>query len=84
VQVERLVPTETIAEHEPGSTLPAFLVSAVVVAPGGCRPTASPGAYDRDEAELRAYLQAASTDDGLAELLGRIRSRGELTAGATP
>jgi glutaconate CoA-transferase subunit A len=84
VQVERLVPTETIAEHEPGSTLPAFLVSAVVVAPGGCRPTASPGAYDRDEAELRAYLQAASTDDGLAGLLGRIRSRGELTAGVTP
>jgi len=83
VQVERLVPTETIAAHEPGSTLPAFLVSAVVVAPGGCRPTASPGAYDRDEAELRSYLQAASTDDGLAELLERIRSRDDLPIGAT-
>jgi glutaconate CoA-transferase, subunit A len=83
VQVERLVPTATIAAHEPGSTLPAFLVSALVVAPGGCRPTASPGAYDRDETELRAYLQAASTDEGLAELLGRIRSRDGVPIGAT-
>jgi glutaconate CoA-transferase subunit A len=83
VQVERLVPTEAIAAHEPGSTLPAFLVSALVVAPGGCRPTAAPGAYDRDEAELRAYLRAASTDEGLAELLGRIRSRDGVTIGAT-
>lgn len=77
VQVERLVPTETIAARAPGETLPAFLVSAVVVVPGGCRPTASPGFYDREEPELRAYLKAAATDEGLAELLERIREHGE-------
>jgi glutaconate CoA-transferase subunit A len=82
VQVERLVPSAAIAAHEPGSTLPAFLVSAVVVAPGGCRPTASPGAYDRDEAKLRAYLEAAADEDALAELIGRIRSRAEVAIGA--
>jgi hypothetical protein len=53
-----------------------------VVAPGGCRPTASPGAYERDEAELRAYLQAASTEEGVAALLDRVRSREGLSVGA--
>jgi len=59
VQVERLVSSEAMAAREPGTTLPAFLVSAVVVAPGGCAPTASPGFYPRDEAALREYLEAA-------------------------
>jgi len=70
VQVERLVSQEEIAAHAPGTTLPAFLVSAVVVAPGGCRPTSFPGEYDRDEDELRAYLAAARTPEGFAEYLG--------------
>ena len=65
VQVERVVSSAEIAAHAPGTTLPAFLVSAVVVAPGGCRPTAFPGEYDRDETELRAYLDAARTPEGL-------------------
>ena len=81
VQVEQVVATDRIAAHEPGTTLPAFLVSAVVVAPGGCRPTASPGWYERDEDELRAYVQAAATDEGLAELLAQIRGRREVTTG---
>jgi len=59
VQVERLVSSEAMAAREPGTTLPAFLVSAVVMAPGGCAPTASPGFYPRDEAALREYLEAA-------------------------
>jgi glutaconate CoA-transferase subunit A len=59
VQVERLVSSAEIAAQAPGTTLPAFLVSAVVVAPGGCHPTASPGFYPRDEQALREYLEAA-------------------------
>ena len=70
VQVERIVPSAEIAAHAPGTTLPAFLVSAVVVAPGGCRPTAFPGEYERDETELRAYLDAARTPEGLNAYLG--------------
>lgn len=70
VQVERLVSSAEIAAHAPGTTLPAFLVSAVVVAPGGCRPTSFPGEYVRDEDELRAYLTAARTPEGLEEYLG--------------
>lgn len=70
VQVERLVPAAEIAAHASGTTLPAFLVSAVVVAPGGCRPTSFPGEYDRDEVGLRAYLAAARTPEGFEEYVG--------------
>lgn len=70
VQVERIVSGAEIAAHAPGTTLPAFLVAAVVVAPGGCRPTSFPGEYDRDEEELKAYLAAARTLEGLQQYLG--------------
>ena len=59
VQVERVVDTDAIAARAPGETLPAFLVSAVVVEPGGCAPTASPGFYSRDDAALKEYLERA-------------------------
>jgi glutaconate CoA-transferase subunit A len=71
VQVERIVPSGEIAAHAPGTTLPAFLVSVVIVALGGCRPTAFPGEYERDETELRAYLDAARTPEGFESYLGR-------------
>lgn len=64
VQVERLIPAAEMAAHPPGTTLPGFLVSAVVVAEGGCRPAAAPGCYLADEEAIRAYLQAARTPEG--------------------
>jgi glutaconate CoA-transferase subunit A len=75
VQVERVVSSAEIAAHAPGTTLPAFLVSAVVVAPEGCRPTAFPGEYERDETELRAYLEAARTPDGMEAYLSELVAR---------
>lgn len=69
VQVERLVPPERMADRAPGETLPAFLISAVVVVPGGCHPTASPGHYERDENAIRAYLRAAKDPEELEAYL---------------
>ncbi|MFQ5554789.1 MAG: CoA transferase subunit A [Acidimicrobiia bacterium] len=66
VQVERIVPAEDIAARAPGETFPAFLPAAVVVAPGGCRPTASPGFYPRDEDALRGYLRAGRDPESMA------------------
>jgi glutaconate CoA-transferase, subunit A len=63
VQVERVVPAQDMAEKPPGTTLPAFLVGAIVVAPGGCHPTASPGSYGTDEEAIGAYLAAARTPE---------------------
>lgn len=59
VQVERVVDRIT-----PGESLPAFLIAAIVVAPGGCRPTASPGLYPADEDGLRDWIRAARTPEG--------------------
>ncbi|MDA8039017.1 MAG: CoA transferase subunit A [Actinomycetota bacterium] len=64
LQVERVVPTETIGAHPVGTTLPGFIVQAVVELPGGCHPTASHGNYRYDEDHLRTYLALAATDQG--------------------
>lgn len=69
VQVERVAEPEEMAAHPAESMLPGFLVSAVVVAPGGCLPTASHGAYAYDEAAIRAYLKLARTETGFTEYL---------------
>ena len=69
VQVERMVKTGEIAAQNAESVLPGFLVTAVVLAPRGCLPTASHGAYGYDEQALRAYLQLARTEEGFAEYL---------------
>ncbi|HHC08132.1 MAG TPA: CoA transferase subunit A [Actinobacteria bacterium] len=63
VEVEEVVPAGSLADRPPGTTLPAFLVDAIVVAPGGCLPTEYPGRYGRDDETLRAYLAAAKTGD---------------------
>ena len=64
VQVERVVPTARVASQAVGTTIPGFLVSAVVVAPGGCHPTAAHAEYDLDEEHLNAYLRAARDQAG--------------------
>jgi glutaconate CoA-transferase subunit A len=69
VQVERMAEPGEIAAHPAESVLPGFLVSAVVVAPRGCLPTASHGSYGYQEDELRAYIKLARTEPGFAEYL---------------
>jgi glutaconate CoA-transferase subunit A len=59
LQVERLVPAGRVSGYPPGSTLPGFLVDTVVVASGGCLPTAAHGEYGYDEAVLAEYLASA-------------------------
>ncbi len=69
VQVERMAEAGEIAAGGAESVLPGFLVTAVVVAPRGCLPTASHGAHGYDEPALRAYLKLARTEEGFAEYL---------------
>jgi len=71
VQVERVVATDELAAWRAGSTLPGFMVHAVVDAPGGCHPTASHGAYRYDEAHLRGYLGEAREASGVSAYLER-------------
>ncbi len=69
VQVERMAEAGEITAQPAESVLPGFLVTAVVVATGGCLPTASHGAYRYDEPALRAYLKLARTEEGFQEYL---------------
>ena len=79
VQVERVVPAERIATYSVGTTIPGFLIDAVVVAPGGCHPTASHGEYRMDEEGLREYLGLARDQDGFDSWAdGQVRSRSEV------
>ena len=71
VQVERVVPTARLTAAAVGTTIPGFLVAAVVEAPGGCHPTAAHGEYRYDEEELAGYLGTARDDAGLASWLDR-------------
>ena len=71
VQVERVVSTAGIARRPQGSTLPGFLVSAVVEAPGGCLPTASHSNYGCDERAIKEYLHMARTADGFTDWLSQ-------------
>jgi glutaconate CoA-transferase subunit A len=59
LQVERLLPAGMASGHPPGTTLPGFIVDTVVVASGGCLPTAAHGEYGYDEAALTEYLASA-------------------------
>ena len=69
LQVEQVVSTQVIARHPVGTTIPGFLVQAVVEVAGGCHPTASHGAYDFDEEQIKLYLGMAGTEKGVGAYL---------------
>jgi len=76
VQVERVVSTETMSRRPAGSTIPGFLVSAVVEAAGGCLPTSSHGNYPYDEPAIKDYLRTARTADGFDGWISRMTAAG--------
>lgn len=64
LQVEQIVSNEEISKHPQGTTIPGFLVHAVIEAPGGCYPTASHGAYEFDDQAIVEYIGSAKDDEG--------------------
>ncbi|TWT11457.1 CoA transferase subunit A [Reyranella sp. CPCC 100927] len=60
--VDRIVPTSTVRQDARLTKIPSALVDAVVVAPYGAHPGASPGLYGQDEAHLKAYVAASRND----------------------
>lgn len=63
VSTEAIVTNEVIREQPARTTIPSFMVDAVVHAPRGAHPCGSHGVYDADEDALRRYLKAAG-DEG--------------------
>ncbi len=69
VTVERLADTDEVGAA--GVVLPSFLVDAVVEAPLGAHPTSCYPHYAYDHAHLREWVQAARSDEGVADYLAR-------------
>jgi glutaconate CoA-transferase subunit A len=69
VTVERFADTDEVAAA--GVVLPSFLVDAVVEAPLGAHPTSCYPHYAYDRAHMREWVQAARSDEGVADYLAR-------------
>jgi hypothetical protein len=64
VSAEEIVPTEEIRRYPDRTTIPYYLVDAVVHAPFGSHPGEMAYAYCRDEPEIKAWVDASATDEG--------------------
>jgi len=71
VSVDRIVSTDTIRRNNHLTKLPCALVDAVVEAPYGAHPTASPSLYRSDEKHLKEYVKASAGNDAFAAYLKR-------------
>ena len=71
VSVDRIVSSDTIRRNNHLTKLPAAMVDAVVEAPWGAHPTASPTLYRADEAHLAEYVKASADDKAWAAYLQR-------------
>lgn len=66
VSVEAVVDDLAEVKTAEMKILPWPFINRLVVAPGGARPTACPGFYDRDETAYRAYLAASKIGEAEA------------------
>jgi glutaconate CoA-transferase subunit A len=71
VSVDRIVSRETIRRNNHLTKLPAAMVDAVVEAPWGAHPTASPTVYRADERHLSEYVKAAAKEEAWGAYLQR-------------
>jgi len=64
VSAEEIVPTDEIRRYPDRTVIPYYLVDAVVHAPFGSHPGEMAYRYCRDEEEIKAWVQAAETEEG--------------------
>jgi acyl CoA:acetate/3-ketoacid CoA transferase alpha subunit len=71
VTAEEIVEPEVFRRDPGRTTIPFYLVDAVVKAPFGAHPGETSGAYRRDEAGIKEWLEAARTPEGTKAYLDR-------------
>ena len=71
VTVDRLISNEEVRRDPHRTTIPAYLVDAVVEAPFGAHPCSSHGSYAHDERHFREYLAASGEPKTYTEYLER-------------
>jgi glutaconate CoA-transferase subunit A len=84
VTVDRIVSNEEIRAAPERTTIPAYLVDAVVEAPFGAHPCSSHGHYPHDERHIREYISASTAAGSyqawLQRYVHRCRSHDEYLA----
>jgi len=71
ITTEKIVPTEEIRNEPDRTTIPYFLVDAVVEQPFGSHPCNMPYLYASDEEHLAEYLRLTRTKEGTEEYLNK-------------
>ena len=71
VSAEEIVDSEVFLKAPHHTTIPYYLVDAVVEAPFGAHPGETCGLYGRDEAGIKEWLEAAKTREGARAYLDR-------------
>lgn len=71
VSVDRIVSSETIRRANHLTKLPSIMVDAVVLAPHGAHPTASPKLYGEDERHLREYVAMSASPQKFEDYLNK-------------
>lgn len=64
ISAEEIVDSEEIRRYPDHTMIPYYLVDAVVEAPFGSHPGEMVYAYERDEEQLREWVEAARTEEG--------------------
>lgn len=80
VSVDRIVSSDTIRRNNHLTKLPRAMVDAVVEAPWGAHPTASPSLYRADERHLKEYVKASASEEAFGAYLQKYAHTGEHTA----
>ena len=71
ITTEEIISEEEIRRRPWRTSIPFFLVDAVVEAPNGCHPCHLPLHYAFDEDHIGEWLAVSQTDEGVAEYLAR-------------
>ena len=71
VSVDRIVSTDTIRRSNHLTKLPSAMVDAIVEAPFGAHPTASPSLYRSDQAHLKEYVKSSVSAETFSGYLDR-------------
>lgn len=69
VSCDELIDVSETQKNPQLTSVPGFIVDAVVQVPYGCHPLSSPGLYKRDDRHLQLYLQQCASEKGLHDYL---------------
>jgi glutaconate CoA-transferase, subunit A len=64
ISAEEIIPTEEVRRAPDRTLIPYFLADAVVPAPFGSHPGEMSGLYERDEDQVREWVEASKSNEG--------------------